>query len=180
MKLRFPEACILEWASKYTYQRDEQSLIDIDPIIKKAGFLTKAQLRQVAKWKSPRSAGRIEKNNEEYIREITSMSFSAKTERGRIAILTLLDGIEWPSASVILHFFHKLEYPILDFRALWSVNENAPSQYSFDFWWVYVEYCRELAQRNHVNMRTLDRALWQYSKENQGELQGSLKPRTSV
>lgn len=167
MRLRFPEASILKWANRYSYPQKEVSLLELRPEVRRAGFLTKAQLREVAKWKSPRSAGRMESNEESYVREITSMSLSAKTERGRIELLTLLDGVQWPSASVILHLFHEQNYPILDFRALWSVNGIVPSQYTFDLWWEYTEYCRKLAQRNNVDMRTLDRALWQYSKENQ-------------
>lgn len=90
-----------------------------------------------------------------------------KSERLRIEALTLLDGIGWPSASVILHFFHKQKYPILDYRALWSVSLEVPYRYIFEFWWAYVIYCRDLAKNAKVTMRTLDRALWQYSKENQ-------------
>ena len=59
-------------------------------------------------------------------------------------------------------------YPILDFRALWSVTLEVPKQYGFSFWWPYVEYCRrDLVSSSDVRMRILDRALWQYSKENQ-------------
>jgi len=169
MKLRFPEAAIPDWANRYVYPREETTLLDLRPVVRKAGYLTKGQLRQVAQWKSPRSAGHIEDNEDAYIRDITSMSFSAKTERGRIEVLIRLSGVEWPSASVILHLFHKRKYPILDYRALWSVQAENRSQYSFDFWWAYVEYCRELAERNQIDMRILDRALWQYSKENQGK-----------
>ena len=72
-----------------------------------------------------------------------------------------------PARSVVLHFFHNDPYPILDFRALWSISLDVPSQYDFDFWWNYVEYCRALSTESHLDMRQLDRALWQYSKENQ-------------
>ena len=68
----------------------------------------------------------------------------------------------WPMASVILHFFHRENYPILDYRALWSVSLKAQLQYDFAFWWDYVQFCRDVAQRNEVTMRMLDRALWQY------------------
>ena len=64
-------------------------------------------------------------------------------------------------------FFHRHPYPILDYRALWSLSLKLPKCYSFEFWWAYVEYCRELSSRNGVDMRTLDKALWQYSKEKQ-------------
>jgi hypothetical protein len=63
--------------------------------------------------------------------------------------------------------FHRDPYPILDFRALWSVSLDTPKQYSFDFWWPYVEFCRGVAGSAGVDLRTLDRALWQYSHENQ-------------
>jgi hypothetical protein len=33
--------------------------------------------------------------------------------------------------------------------------------YNFEFWWEYTLFCRELAQEAKVNMRELDRALWQ-------------------
>ncbi len=167
MKLRFPETAIESWARKYKYPREESSLLTLRPNIQKAGYITKEQLGLVAHWKSPRSAGRVEGNDEDYVTEITFWSFSAKEERSRIEVLTLLDGILWPSASAILHLFHNQSYPILDFRALWSVGVEVPKQYSFAFWWTYVEFCRIIAKRNSVDMRTLDRALWQYSKENQ-------------
>jgi len=34
-------------------------------------------------------------------------------------------------------------------------------------WWNYTVYCRALASKAGVDMRTLDQALWQYSKEKQ-------------
>jgi hypothetical protein len=167
VKLLFPESEIQTWAKKYSYPQDETSLMSLRPAIQTAGCLTKQQLRLTARWKAPRSAGHIERNDVEYVKEITSWSFSANEQRSKIEALTLLDGVLWPSASVILHLFHKDPYPILDFRALWSVGLNVPKQYSFSFWWEYVEFCRTVAKRNSVDMRTLDRALWQYSKENQ-------------
>lgn len=69
--------------------------------------------------------------------------------------------------SVILHLYYREQYPILDFRALWSLSVDVPGTYKFSFWWSYVEYCRGLAERTGFDMRTLDRALWQYSRENQ-------------
>ena len=71
-------------------------------------------------------------------------------------------------ASTILHFTHREPYPILDFRALWSLGiEQQPAYYVFSMWWEYVATCRRLADQAGVSARELDRALWQYSKENQ-------------
>lgn len=167
IQLCFPESELKSWAHKYEYTRDESAIIDLRNDIQKSGCLTKDQLRQIARWKATRSAGHIEKNQDGYVKEISAWSFSANQERSRIEVLTLLDGVMWPTASVILHLFHKEPYPILDFRALWSVNLEVPQLYSFSFWWEYVQFCRTVAKRNSIDMRTLDRALWQYSKEKQ-------------
>ena len=71
-------------------------------------------------------------------------------------------------ASVLLHFFHPDPYPIIDYRALWSLTLDQKSgYYAFEDWWIYVDACRSLSNEAGVNMRTFDRALWQFSKENQ-------------
>jgi hypothetical protein len=167
MKLRFKESKIIQIADRYEYPCEETKLLNLKKVVNSNGYLSKDQLRLVAKWKAPRSAGHIEKNTDKYVKEITTFSFTAKDERARIESLTILDGVSWPTASVILHLFHKEKYPILDFRALWSVTMDVPTQYSYTLWWPYVEYCRDIVKRNNIDMRTLDRAMWQYSKEMQ-------------
>ena len=154
-------------ASRYEYGIKADALLALIPEVRKNQCLTKRQLRTVANWKAPRSAGRMEGNHPQYVREITTIALQAVSERARIETLTLLDGVAWPTASVILHFFHRDRYPILDFRAAWSVGLEPPAQYGFEFWWQYVVCCRALAKKCRVDMRTLDRALWQYSKERQ-------------
>jgi hypothetical protein len=50
----------------------------------------------------------------------------------------------------------------------WSSGIEASTVlYNFEFWYQYTQFCRKLAQEAIVSMRELDRALWQYSKENQ-------------
>ena len=165
MKLRFNEQKFKELAGRYKYPDD--SVLNLKENIQTKGYIEKQELFKIAYWKAPRSVHHVLKNEDGYIEEITKISFMAKSERTRIEVLTNLDGVSWPTAAVILHLFHDEPYPILDFRALWSVNLEVPGQYSFKFWWPYVEFCREVAKQNKVDMRTLDRALWQYSKENQ-------------
>ena len=166
-KLRFNENQINEIASRYEYSINENELSVLHPIVKERGYLIKDELQQIAYWKAPRSAGHIKSNSEEYVEEITGIALKATQERSRIEILTLLDGVSWPTASVILHFCHEDPYPIIDFRAMWSVSLDVPSQYNFATWSCYSEFCKKIAQKNNIDMRTLDRALWQYSKENQ-------------
>ena len=45
-------------------------------------FLDRDTLRQIAAWKSPRIKPHVNKNDEEFIREVTQVAFSAK-DQGR-------------------------------------------------------------------------------------------------
>jgi hypothetical protein len=164
-QLRFPVQELGYWSERYDY--DESLVAPIVPAVKRRGFLTEKEFLAVCKWKTPRSQPRCRTNSPDFIREVTKCGLSSSVERLRIEVLTLLNGVSWPTASVILHFFHVDPYPILDFRALWSLRNNVPQQYGFDFWQKYTSYCRDLSKRTGVSMRILDRGLWQYSKENQ-------------
>jgi hypothetical protein len=46
-----------------------------------------------------------------------------------------------------------------------QLGVKVPKKYDFEFWWAYVQFCRQLSKKCVVSMRVLDRALWQYSKE---------------
>jgi hypothetical protein len=101
------------------------------------------------------------------VRDATALALQSSDDRVKIGVLRLLNGVDWPTASVILHFCDVLPFPILDYRALWSPGYEAPPPYTFDFWQAYTAYTRELARSAGLSMREVDRALWQYSKENQ-------------
>jgi len=165
--LRFSLDDIVGISNRYEYPNSETELMAQGPAVRDRGHLVKSELEALAHWKSPRAARHAGRNSEQYVAEVTRFALGTKCERARIESLTLLDGVSWPTASVILHLFHRDRYPIIDFRAIWSVSLDVPRQYSFDYWWAYVAFCRGRANAANVDMRTLDRALWQYSKENQ-------------
>jgi len=166
--LRFDKKDIQEWASRYDYPLESHITDVVGPTAKDLGYFTKPAFLELCRWKTPRSQSRVEANSEDFIREVTLTALSTPCEELRIGVLTLLRGVGWPTASVILHFAHREPYPILDFRALWSLGFEELPPYDFPFWWAYTQTCRELAQAAGVSMRILDRALWQYSKEQSG------------
>ena len=167
-EFNFNRECIQHWSSKYEYE-GENNVIELVEEVRKRGYLRRSELITVGKWKSPRSAGSIDNNERLFIKEVTRFALSTKCDRAAIESLTILDGVGAPTASVILHFFHKRDYPILDFRALWSVSliDDDKYNYSYALWSEYVNFCRKKAKKADVSMRDLDRALWQYSKCNQ-------------
>ncbi len=173
-KIRFDTKEIRSWADRDLavltpdQQKSELKLEgEFSSKIKERGYYTKKEFLVLALWKSSRPRRRYEGNPPDLVKEVTRLALSAKAEQLRIMIPTVLDGVGMPTASVLLHFGSTDPYPILDFRALWSLGIDAPPVYTFDFWWDYTKYCRKIAAENGVSMRTLDRALWQYSKKNQ-------------
>lgn len=170
LKPRFKQNRIKYWASRYSYSRGEEEVTELGVKARKQGHLTKDELLQFFDWKTGgRGRSRCEKNSDSYVEELTGISFTTKEDRLRIEVLTLLNGVQWPVASAIMHFVFPENYPILDFRALWSLGVEKPPVYNYPFWKEYTDTCRALAKASNVDLRTLDRALWQYSKENQSD-----------
>ena len=166
-QLRFPLAEVKHWAARYAYA-DDAEVEAIGRAARQRGYYTRSEFLTVARWKTPRSQSRCARNESATVRSRTRQALTTYDERLRIEALTQLHGVDKATASVLLHLAHRDPYPIIDFRALWSLGiEEPPASYSFAFWSAYVTACRELAAAAHVRMRTLDRALWQYSKEHQ-------------
>jgi hypothetical protein len=165
-RLRLSERDVRRWAARYDDSVD--TLVeDVGRKARERGHLTAGELRILARWKTPRSAPQVARNDDGFVAETTRVALSTRAPRLRIEVLTLLDGVHWPTASVILHFAHREPHPILDVRALWSLGVSPAPAYAFPFWERYLAFTRALARRLRVSMRDLDRALWQYSKEKQ-------------
>lgn len=170
MELQFPASEIPALAGRYVADDATRGVNDshveaLVPTVRARGYLLREEMHLVARWKSPRSAPRVLDNQEDWLRDITAIALSTPSERLRIEVLTLLGGVGWPMASVVLHWFHEDEYPILDYRALSSVGAPADQAYVYPFWKCYTDFCRAQAGQAGVTMRDLDRALWRYSYE---------------
>ena len=151
---------------EYLSENSDHAMEKLQPIVQKNTYFTKKDFLAVCKWKSPRSEKLCQKSEPKFIMEISHYALKAEDDRAKIELWTLLDGVDWPTASVFMHWFYPDDkYPILDVRALQSLSIVKPKKYDFEFWWDYTVVCRSLAITHHVDMRTLDRALWQYSKK---------------
>lgn len=160
-----------KWYNKTAYKKTE---VRIKEWLRTHCYLNKGKFVETGCWKSPRSRQHFEheENNDNTVREITRFSLEAQSEKARAESLFVLKGVGYPVASTILHFAFPKKYPILDFRALWSLGgkwrEMSKEQnYNFDFW---TEYCGEIqtiSRETGEDIRTIDKALWQYSKERQ-------------
>ena len=173
MRLRFCESEIDCWAARYTeYQHEEnrereEKLIGLRETILRQGYLTPYQLYTVARWKlcvyGEDAAEPTRTNPEDLIMIATRQAFTSSDDWQKLLYLTELKGVGQSVASAILHLYDKEKYPILDIHALWSVGFERRQRRDHPFWPEYIQFCRDIANRNGIEMRKLDRALWRYS-----------------
>jgi hypothetical protein len=166
-RLRFPARQIPDWATRFGSADGDRSIETIGRRVRSRGFLTRTEFLAVCAWKSPRSAPRCRENSARDIRTLTRAALASSDEEVKIELLRLLRGVEWATASAILHFCDESPYPILEYRALWSLGHAKPPPYTRDLWLRYVAFTRALAARDGHSMRTLDKALWQYARARQ-------------
>ncbi len=166
LSCRFPLNEIDKWASCYGTPAEDSKVIAAGKAAQARGYYTRDEFLLIGNWKSPRVRGQRERNDESFITEVTRIALSTPSERLRIEILMLLHGVNWATASVLLHLAHPDPYPILDYRALESLGLPDAPECDYPLWTDYTQCCRELASRAKIDMRTLDRALWGYSKAN--------------
>jgi hypothetical protein len=163
--LQFPPAEIPALAARFG-DSDDEPYLRAGAAARARGRYTRGELLLLCGWKTPRSRPRVAANSPRRIARATAAALDEQAEdAARIEALLTLDGVGVPTASVLLHFAYPAAYPILDVRALESLGVNGRSVYPVSFWLAYLAVCRDLAMRHGVSLRTLDKALWQHSKE---------------
>lgn len=125
----------------------------------------------MARWKDHFVPSKIDENLPERIKDVTrealSLDFGRDNDWAKLKKLIGEYGVGAPVASVILHFYDRGGYPLIDKHALRSIGINHRKvKYDALFWQEYVDFCREKAADHGVSMRTLDRALYKFSKSN--------------
>lgn len=104
-------------------------------------------------------------NSAAAIRSATRRAFEAEDLADQVGHLLVLAGVGLPTASVLMHFAFPEAFPILDVRALESLGVGGHPSHTPAFWADYVAACRTIAAQRGISLRTLDKALWQHSKD---------------
>lgn len=152
-------------AARFPVLDGDARLHEVGVAVLARGYYTREEFIEVCAWKTVRSRPKVSRNAEAAVVQATGAAIAAEDEAARMAALLELDGVGVPTASTLLYCAFPDDYPILDVRALESLGVKPRSQYPLSFWLDYLTACRELAQRAGVSLRTLDKALWQHSKE---------------
>lgn len=162
-KLQFDPSKISEIAKRYDASEDEDALSAGQQI--KNGQYTRNNLERIFDWKTGgRGRSRLRKNTDKEIIDILRLAIVAKTDRAAISVLSGLNGVGVPVASAILTALDPGRFTIIDFRALETLGVTKPN-ITINFYLLYLNECRKIAKENGVSLRTLDRALWQWSRD---------------
>lgn len=149
------------------YGSVDQSQLDIGARAKALGYYTQPDFVAICNWKTRGRPRRYYiKNTEQGVQKQTSIALTDPNEETRIRALLLLNGVGLPTASMLLHLASPDQYPVIDFRTLWSLGCES-AHINVSFWLKYVHFCRDLSAKWGKSLRDLDRALFQYSKNNQ-------------
>jgi hypothetical protein len=163
--LQFPAEEIPQLAARFSYPKPDDRCLAAGPAARERGHYNREEFSLICAWKTERSKSRVATNSATAIELATRRAFRSRDEGRRMEALTGLDGVGVPTGSALLFFAFPDDYPILDVRALGSLGQKARTVYPIDYWVEYLLACRRLAAEVEVPIRTLDKALWQASKE---------------
>ena len=166
---------ILYWERRYIKaqkpkrQRQEEDVIKIKCSVEDKGYLTKCELMEMTRWKDRFAPSNIKCNSPEHIKAVTRDAFGPGDDWEKLEKLMGynggLHGVGQSIASTILHLYDQERYPIFDRHALRSIRINKEEvEGDKKFWKEYVKLCQAKAKCHGVCMRTLDRALYKFSK----------------
>jgi hypothetical protein len=164
--LQFPITELEGLAGRFSYPKDDGPCLEAGVAARQRGHYTRDEFLSICCWKTQRSKSKVAANGEPEIVAATSRCFRSTDEKERMESLTSLAGVAIPTASALLFFAFPDDYPILDVRALESLGQPTNrTTYPVTYWLDYLAACRSLAGDAGVSIRTLDKALWQASKE---------------
>jgi len=165
--LQFDRSLIRELSSRYSYALDEAPFEAGRAIA--SGDAAEVHLWTIVRWKSPRSITKVRRNSAAEVAKALTAGGQGQTDGAAVRALVALYGVGVPIASAILTVIDPSRYTIIDVRALEALGVHATYP-NVDFYLRYVACCRELAAESGVDLRTLDRAMWQWSKEQAGSI----------
>jgi hypothetical protein len=161
------------WKNSNEKERElEKAAFEAGEAIRKGDY-SLANVEAIVRWKSERAVHYLIGNSNEKIkRALTVAAAPGSTTEDAVKALLELHGVDIPVASAILAAIYPERYTVLDFRSLAALG-HAP--HDVKFYEEYLAFCKRLAESNIVGaqaalpgptpLRTLDRALCQWSRE---------------
>jgi hypothetical protein len=138
------------------------------------GYLTRAELEKVCRWKSPRAIRLIRHNSVARVRAATRRALATRSERLRLEALRTLDGVSVPMASAILTLLDPRRYGVIDIRVwqlLYALGEVTKKSsgiwFNYNNWYQFLMKLRYFAKKLRVSARDIERSLFFAHQANQ-------------
>jgi hypothetical protein len=167
-KLPFPRLSSL-FSTHLSTKEESGTKKLIDELVgaRRRGYITRAELILVCRWKSPRAIHQIRRNSGEVVRRVTRAVFKTRSEQTKLELLTSLYGVSVPMASAILMLTNPKRYGVIDIRVwqllfkMGAVSKNKRGV-GFDFkqWYRYLVLLRFYARKYNVRARDIERTLF--------------------
>jgi hypothetical protein len=164
--LQFPLHQMQHWADTYPREDREEWAFEAGRKIRQGDYSLQ-NLEHIVRWKSARVIAQFGKNTDAEIADALHLSIQAQQPRSAFGVLMGLSGVGAPMASAILTAIDQERYTIIDYRALQALGApdlNADLRCYLNH---YFPECQRLAHDAGVSLRTVDRALWSWSVQNE-------------
>ena len=181
LRLQIPKSSLKKFADRFSFA-DGDPLSELGRPYRTQGYLTRDQADRIVQWKvGQRDAGRFCKENEDKdVRSSTNLAilaashFTDNPERAANCLINL-KRVHYPVASAILTALNPDEFGIIDKR-VWSALYKLTGMKKFDRgkrtlfkpdeFHLYICILRRWRDIEGVSPRLIDKALWQFDKEN--------------
>jgi hypothetical protein len=100
-QLRFPEADIPTWATRYAYPGEADVENQVAPAAHARRFLMREEFLALCRWKTPRSQSRCARNRSAFIEAVTRISLETEDDELKIPMQT--PGLTYIVARYTIH-----------------------------------------------------------------------------
>lgn len=143
------------------------------------GYLDREAFLDIAEWAKTRNRSRWDANDELRVRTASAAAFAADEDDAAIAALCRLRGIGRPAATALLHWMRPDRFPALEARVVHALGEALPTGADeIEHYGRIAQRLRTIARDHGVDLRTLERALWAWHKEQETAAAGVHRPVT--
>lgn len=123
--------------------------------------------RNIIKWKAPRVQGYTRELSSDEVKNVTERALNHDRANNILDTFTELKGVGPSVASAILMYVNPDRYTVMDPRATAALSNlgywELPNEASTELYQTYCLRVQELSQKSTLNLRDVDRALFEIS-----------------
>lgn len=146
-------------------------------------FATKEDLRKIIEWKfqgqlkgrKSLNINRLNNFSAELIEGISKLVVTTDSDKTRLRLLTVIDGVGYSIATVILSFFDPQNYGVLDFHAWNAIFQDREKTFGERECLKFIRELRKIAREVGLPCRDVEKALFKKDKFKRKPLQIKIK-----